>query len=118
MLLASAEKKGAALELKTTTDLLFEVDNDFCSLEKPGFVLFWDKDIYLAQRLENKGFQVYNSARAIEVCDNKILTAIALEQAGVRTPKTVVLLRPMRVLAIITVCFWRKQSRYWVILWW
>lgn len=90
MLLASAEKKGVALELKTTTDLLFEVDSAFDSLERPDFVLFWDKDIYLAQRLENKGFQVYNSARAIEVCDNKILTAIALEQAGIRTPKTVV----------------------------
>ncbi|MBQ7927034.1 MAG: RimK family alpha-L-glutamate ligase [Lachnospiraceae bacterium] len=90
MLLASAEKKGAVLELKTTTDLLFEVDNAFDSLEKPDFVLFWDKDIYLAGRLEHKGFKVYNSARAIEVCDNKILTAMALEQAGVRTPKTVV----------------------------
>lgn len=90
MLLASAERKGMALELKTTTDLLFEVDSSFESLERPDFVLFWDKDIYLAQRLENKGFRVYNSARAIEVCDNKILTAIALEQAGVRTPKTVV----------------------------
>ncbi len=90
MLLAAGEKKSVALELKTTTDLLFEVGSSMEELEKPDFVLFWDKDIYLAQRLERLGLHVFNSSKAIELCDNKILTAMALEQAGVRTPKTVV----------------------------
>lgn len=90
MLLTAGEKKGVELELKTTTDLLFEVGSSFDGLEKPDFVLFWDKDIYLAQRLENLGLPVFNSAKAIELCDNKILTAMVLEQAGVRCPKTVV----------------------------
>ncbi len=87
MLLAAGEKKGVALELKTTTDLMVAVGE---ALQTPDFVLFWDKDIYLAQRLEAMGVRVFNSARSIELCDNKILTAQALVQAGVRTPKTLV----------------------------
>lgn len=57
--------------------------------EDPEFILFWDKDIYFAQQLEQKGFRLYNSARAIEVCDNKILTAINLT-GKVPIPTTVI----------------------------
>ncbi len=87
MLLAAGEKKGVELELKTTTELMAAVGE---VLRTPDFVLFWDKDIYLAQRLEEMGVRVFNSARAIELCDNKILTTQALVKAGVATPKTLV----------------------------
>ncbi len=89
MLLASGAKKNVELELKTTTDLLFEIGSAMEETEKPDFILFWDKDIYLAQRLEALGLPVFNSARSIELCDNKILTSMALKAAGVRIPKTV-----------------------------
>ncbi len=56
---------------------------------KPDFVLFWDKDIVLAKQLEAQGIRLFNSAKAIEVCDNKALTYIALKDK-VPMPKTIV----------------------------
>ena len=60
-----------------------------CGEDRPDFVLFWDKDIHLARRLEKEGLRLFNSARAIEICDNKILTAVALD-GKVKTPRTII----------------------------
>ena len=38
------------------------------------FILFWDKDVRLAQYLETAGYPVFNSSRAIALCDDKTLT--------------------------------------------
>lgn len=38
------------------------------------FVLFYDKDVKCAYSLEKSGYRVFNSARSIEICDNKQLT--------------------------------------------
>ncbi len=56
-------------------------DCDFC--------VFLDKDKYTAQMLEKRGVKLFNSARAIAVCDDKMLTHIALENSGVPMPFTV-----------------------------
>lgn len=55
---------------------------------KPDFVLFWDKDIRLAQMLQQEGFPVFNSAEAIEICDDKALTYIKLKNTDIKMPKT------------------------------
>lgn len=55
---------------------------------RPDFVLFWDKDIKLARMLEAEGFQVFNSAQAIETCDDKSLTFIKLKNTNIKMPKT------------------------------
>lgn len=52
-------------------------------------VLFWDKDIILARSLEKNGHRLYNSADAIETCDNKILSGCRLAASGIRMPVTV-----------------------------
>ncbi len=49
--------------------------------------LFWDKDIYLAKKIAMHGIKVYNDIDAIFVCDDKALTALALEQHSVRQPR-------------------------------
>lgn len=54
----------------------------------PDFVLFWDKDVKLAGLMEARGFKVYNSAAAIECCDDKARTNIALADSEIRMPKT------------------------------
>ncbi len=54
----------------------------------PGFVLFWDKDVLLARTLEARGMRLFNRAQAIETCDSKALTAIALKDQGVPQPLT------------------------------
>ena len=55
---------------------------------RPDFIIFWDKDIKLAKMLEAEGFLVYNSAKAIEICDDKSLTFIQLKNTDIKMPKT------------------------------
>lgn len=90
MLLDAAKKSGIRLELKNTVELLSVVGEDLCGGTAPDFVIFWDKEIYLAQRLERAGIRVFNSAAAVEYCDNKILTTLKLSEAGVRIPRTII----------------------------
>lgn len=51
-------------------------------------VVFWDKDTRLARAMEAVGARLYNSARAVEVCDDKLRTHEALARAGVPMPRT------------------------------
>ena len=86
ILVKSFSKFHIDLEKKTAIELGTEVNLQL--MEKPDFVLFWDKDIYLAQRLENLGIKLFNSSRAIELCDNKILMYQELAKHNIRIPKT------------------------------
>ncbi|HKL42967.1 MAG TPA: RimK family alpha-L-glutamate ligase [Clostridia bacterium] len=60
------------------------------SHKKPNFVIFWDKDTYLAKHLELMGYQVFNSSDAIKTCDNKALMHLRLGNKNIRMPKTIV----------------------------
>jgi len=55
----------------------------------PDFVLFWDKDLYLARALEQRGVRLYNAASAIALCEDKGRTYQTLADHGVRMPTTV-----------------------------
>lgn len=90
MLLDAAGKNDVSLKIRTTASLLSPVGELFTDEPIPDFVLFWDKDVYLASRLENADIRLFNSAKAVELCDNKALTAINLSKAGVKIPKTVI----------------------------
>lgn len=85
----SAKKLDIDLEVKTTDSLVCATDDSFSKFALPDFILFWDKDIYLARRLEALGVPVFNSADAISLCDNKILTTLALS-GRVAIPKTII----------------------------
>jgi [lysine-biosynthesis-protein LysW]---L-2-aminoadipate ligase len=50
--------------------------------------------LYGALALEGGGVRVVNSAQAIEVCGDKSRTALALQIAGLPTPRTIVALTP------------------------
>ena len=43
------------------------------------FCVFLDKDLYTAKALEKKGLKLFNSSEAIAVCDDKMLTYLALD---------------------------------------
>ncbi|MDO4299854.1 MAG: RimK family alpha-L-glutamate ligase [Clostridia bacterium] len=79
------EGKGHVINVYTNIELA-DIDE---IKDKPDFVLFWDKDIPLAKRLEKMGLRLFNSAKAIENCDNKALTYIELE-GMVKMPETVI----------------------------
>ena len=52
------------------------------------FVIYLDKDIYLAKLLESNGYKVFNDSDFIRLCDDKILTYISLVNKGIKMPKT------------------------------
>lgn len=83
----SANEYGILLQIKSNDELVGELSSGFEKL--PDFAIFWDKDVYLAKRLEKSGVRLFNSASAVEICDNKILTALTLNNK-VKTPKTII----------------------------
>ncbi|MGN0818581.1 MAG: RimK family alpha-L-glutamate ligase [Candidatus Coproplasma sp.] len=80
---------GVGLQLRTGADLVCP-SAETVGVALPDFVLFWDKDYSLAKRLESAGLPVFNSPESVAICDDKILTQLALDKAGVRTPETVI----------------------------
>lgn len=90
----TAKHFSIILEAKSNTDILFTLSDSVESkqtlVKKPKFVLFFDKDIRLAQLLEAIGIKVFNNSKAIEICDDKTLTQIVLSKNGIKTPKTIV----------------------------
>lgn len=86
MLSLAFKNRGVDLQIKRATDISLRVGD--LLLDKPDFAIFWDKDIYLAERLENNNVRLFNSKRAVMLCDNKVLMYQALAQAGIKIPKT------------------------------
>ena len=74
----SARQLNIDLQLVSSDSLLCEASGNFDEFSRPNFVLFWDKDVILAKRLEKAGFRLFNSAQAVEICDSKTLTALRL----------------------------------------
>ena len=79
-------KRNISLEIKRAEDISLEVGK--LITDKPSFVIFWDKDIYLAERLEQNNIRLFNSASAINLCDNKVLMYQELASKGIRIPRT------------------------------
>ena len=86
MLSVTFKKHNVELEIKKASDISLEVGEIIEN--KPDFAIFWDKDIYLAERLEKSGVRLFNNKRAIMLCDNKILMYQALSENEIRIPKT------------------------------
>ena len=86
MLSCAFKKREVTLDIKTAQDIALEVNQKIN--DKPDFVIFWDKDIYLAERLESQGVKLFNRAKSIALCDNKILMYQELAKHNIRIPKT------------------------------
>ena len=56
--------------------------------EKYHFCVYLDKDKYVLKALESCGIPVFNRFSAIEACDDKMATCLALAGHGFRIPKT------------------------------
>lgn len=83
---SAAETRNVSLAVKTNADLSVSLPakTDFDG------VIFWDKDVLLAERLENAGFRLFNRAKAIEICDSKQKTALCFEKHKIPSPTTVI----------------------------
>ena len=86
MLSAAFKKHNVELDIKKASDISLEVGANI--INKPDFAIFWDKDIYLAERLEKSGVRLFNNKKAILLCDNKILMYQALKENNIKIPRT------------------------------
>lgn len=91
-ILSAASKRNVSLRMVTNDQLLVHANRHGLHVEmeeKPEFVIFMDKDVRLAQALEQSGLRLFNTAKAIEICDDKSLTALAIAGLGIDMPKTI-----------------------------
>ena len=105
LILTNAYSQFSARQVKRLTEELtargVTVDarrNDFFPTEisdgkikascRYDFCVYLDKDKYVSQMLESAGVRLFNSAQSIELCDDKMLTHIALAKNGIPTPDT------------------------------
>ena len=84
-------KRGVKAEvIKNTQVFAYIFEGDIkVSLPKYDFVLYLDKDRYVAQLLEKAGFKLYNSIESIIKCDDKMLTHICLANEGIKMPTSI-----------------------------
>lgn len=88
-LLKAASKYNIDLQLKTNSELLIDISG-IRRDRITDFILFWDKDVKLASYLEQLGYPVYNSSKAIEICDDKSLTHLTLMNHNISMPRTII----------------------------
>ena len=83
-------KKGIKLDVFLNNGTLAEIRNNEIKINLPkcDFIIYLDKDIYLARMLEKAGYRLFNKADFIKLCDDKVLTFIACSNLGIRMPKT------------------------------
>lgn len=84
-------KRSVEVEIIKNTQVfayIFE-GNVSVSLPKYDFVLYLDKDRYVAELLEKAGYKLYNSIESIIKCDDKMLTHICLANEGIKMPTSI-----------------------------
>ena len=87
-LVKAANRQDVELITKTNVECMTCMGNGVQQEKDIDFVLFWDKDIKLARLMEARGYRLFNSAWAIQICDDKAYTHIELERAGIPMPRT------------------------------
>ena len=99
-LVKAAENKQVVLTPIANTLLIAEMGKSVSvrGAEQADFVLFWDKDIRLANALQQMGLPVWNRPAAIALCDDKSATHLMLAGQGIPMPKTLV--APMTYTAV------------------
>ena len=88
-ILEAASKQNINMQIKTNAELLIDI-SEFHQDKIADFILFWDKDVKLAYYLEQLGYPVYNSSKAIGICDDKSLTHLTLMNDNIPMPRTIV----------------------------
>ena len=85
------EKLGVKAEIKRNDFFACYVGEGgkLCSRAQGyDFCVYLDKDKYISAMLEKSGLPLFNSHSSIQLCDDKMLTSIALADSGVPLPET------------------------------
>ena len=83
------DRLGVVVEVKRNDEFVASIidGNAECFLDA-DFVLYFDKDRYVAELLEKCGVRVFNSAEATAICDDKMLTHLTLCNHCIPMPNT------------------------------
>ncbi len=78
-------------EIVKTNSLIAGIRGDraYASLPPCDFCIYLDKDVTVALMLEKCGAILFNSAESIRLCDDKMLTLIAVSGAGIPMPESI-----------------------------
>ncbi|MBE7088897.1 MAG: RimK family alpha-L-glutamate ligase [Clostridiales bacterium] len=79
------ENLGAEVEIKKNFNLA-QIKNGEVYNKRYDFCVYLDKDKACARMLEKSGVRLFNCSTAIEICDNKMLTHIALSNNEINMP--------------------------------
>lgn len=83
------EKRGVRVDLKRNDFFAVSVDEDLhCKLSDYDFCVYLDKDKYALHGIERAGIRLFNGYSAIETCDDKMTTCLALANCGIPMPLT------------------------------
>ena len=84
-------KRGIKVDVFINDGTLAEIKNGniVINLPKADFVLYMDKDIYLARMLEKAHYRLFNNADFIKLCDDKVLTYIRCANEGIKMIDTI-----------------------------
>jgi len=117
-LTAAAAHEGLTLTATPNTAWIARYDGagtavagEYGALTAGDTVLFWDKDTRLAHAMEAVGARLFNTATAVELCDDKLKTHAVLAKAGLPMPRT--LAAPMTYVensAAGCAAFWREAE--------
>ena len=83
-------KLGVDLKVVKNDGTLARVKDGNIELNIPecDFVIYLDKDQYLARMLERAGKRLFNKTEFIKLCDDKMLTFIKCSNEGIKMPDT------------------------------
>ena len=83
-------KLGISLDVRKNDGSLARIEENQIVLNIPkcDFIIYLDKDIYLARILEKSGQRLFNKADFIKMCDDKMLTFIRCANENIRMPDT------------------------------
>lgn len=82
-------KRGVRADIKRNDFFAVTVSGDLnCELGGYDFCVYLDKDKYVLQGIERAGIPLFNGYSAIEVCDDKMTTYLALAGRGIKMPLT------------------------------
>ncbi|MBR0033983.1 MAG: RimK family alpha-L-glutamate ligase [Bacilli bacterium] len=84
-------KKGVPVDVRTSTDVFSYLSEGYVKSTLPhyDFVIYTDKDRYIAEELERAGYRLFNSSSSIVKCDDKMLTHLSLSDHGIKMPTTI-----------------------------
>ena len=81
------------VDIRTNADILAYVNEEgnieSSFINNYDFVVYLDKDPYIALMIERSGVRMFNKASSIYLCDDKMLTHITLASHGIKMPKTI-----------------------------